>query len=179
MKEILNIRKVCNFYVSTTHLTTMMIPFIHKKMNMDINISTFLQYNLNENIEILLSKLILNDNSREEIRSINWNSTNMYKYSNIEKVLKETIKNAKQIMIIVVGDEKRIDFVNQCIERFFDKNSKKIGNKKITIINCYEVSQFNNDMLEILNNHQYILNTSGEHLIEEYFNGYERKQAID
>lgn len=179
MKEILNIKKVCNFYVSTTHLTTMMVPFIHKKLNMDINISTFLQFNLFENIELLLSRLILNDNSREEIKSINWNSTNMYKYSNIEKNLKETIKNTKQVMIIVVGDEKRINFVNQCIDKFFEKNSKKIGNKKITIINCYEVSQFNNSILEILDKHQYILNTSGEHLIYEYFKGYEEKQAID
>lgn len=179
MKEILNIKKVCNFYVSTTHLTTMMVPFIHKKLNMDINISTFLQFNLYENIELLLSRLILNDNSREEINSINWNSTNMYKYSNIEKILKETIKKDKQVMIIVVGDEKRIDFVNQCIDKFFEKNSKKIVNKKITLINCYEVSQFNNSILEILNKHQYILNTSGEHLIDEYFKGYEEKQAID
>ena len=179
MKEILNIKKVCNFYVSTTHLTTMMVPFIYKKLNMDINISTFLQFNLNENIDLLLSRLILNDNSREEIRNINWNSTNMHKYSDIEKNLKEIIKNVKQVIIIVVGDEKRINFVNQCIEKFFEKNSKKIGNKKISIINCYEVSQFNNGILDILDRHQYILNTSGEYLIEEYFKGYEEKQTID
>ena len=181
MAEYLNIKKVCNFYVSTIHLTTMIIPFIHKKINLDLNIATLLEYNLSENINTLLSKLILNNEEKNKIINIGWKSTNLNKYIEIEKRLKETIKNTKQIIIIVVGDEKRINYANECIEKYLKKHSKKIGNRKITIIDCYEVTEFNNNIIEILNSHEYILNTSGEYKIDEYM-GTEiskRESAID
>ena len=46
---------------------------------------------------------------------------------------------------------------------------------KITIINCYEVMQFNNNVKEILDKHDKILNTSGEMEIEKVFEGYVKK----
>ena len=51
-------------------------------------------------------------------------------------------------------------------------------NQYLTIINCYEVMQFNNNMTQILDQHDKILNTSGERQIEEVFAGYERKIII-
>ena len=40
------------------------------------------------------------------------------------------------------------------------------------LINCYEVSEFNFNMQDILHNHDKILNTSGEKEIHEVFEGY-------
>lgn len=57
------------------------------------------------------------------------------------------------------------------------KSEKKIRKKDIRIINCYEVTEFNNDLNEILENHDKILNTAGLHEIEEMYAGYVRKRA--
>ena len=40
------------------------------------------------------------------------------------------------------------------LNKFLEKYSQKILNKYITIINCYEAMEFNNDVREILDMHQ-------------------------
>ena len=56
-------------------------------------------------------------------------------------------------------------------------NIDKIEGIHINIINCYEVSEFNSNINSILNEHEYIINTSGEYPVEAMFEGH-RKQAI-
>ena len=58
-----------------------------------------------------------------------------------------------------------------------DWKNRKLKRKEIMIINCYEVSEFNQSLQEILDNHDKILNTSGIHEIEEIYAGYIRKRA--
>ena len=48
--------------------------------------------------------------------------------------------------------------------------------KEITLVNCYEITQFNENIREILDIHDKILNTSGEKNIEEVFAGYDSEQ---
>ena len=66
------------------------------------------------------------------------------------------------------------------------KNSTKIiakfiytllKNSSINIINCYEVEDFNNNLKSILEKHDFILNTSGEHEIGEMFAGFNKKNV--
>ena len=57
------------------------------------------------------------------------------------------------------------------------KASRKLKNKSIKIINCYEVTEFNEDLKGILNMHDKILNTSGIHNIEELYSGYIKEEA--
>ena len=45
-------------------------------------------------------------------------------------------------------------------------------NNSIKIINCYSVNDFNENIKEILDNHDTMFNTSGEHKIEDVFKGY-------
>lgn len=49
---------------------------------------------------------------------------------------------------------------------------------KIKVINFYEVLEFNYNITEILDEHDKILNTSGEKEINEVFEGYEKKKII-
>ena len=56
-------------------------------------------------------------------------------------------------------------------------NIDKIEGIHINIINCYEVSEFNSNINSILNEHEYIINTSGEYPVEAMFEGH-RKQAM-
>ena len=61
---------------------------------------------------------------------------------------------------------------NKNIEKFLKDNSKKYKEVNIKIINCFEVSEFNINMPEILHAHDRILNTSGEKEIQDVFEGY-------
>lgn len=61
------------------------------------------------------------------------------------------------------------------IERYFNKyrNNKKY----ITVINCFEVEEFDDDIRDILYEHEYIINTSGINKIEDVFEIYKEKQT--
>ncbi len=55
------------------------------------------------------------------------------------------------------------------VRKFLDKNSKKYEDTTIFIMDFYEVGTFNENITEILNKHEFIFNTSGEHKIEDVF----------
>lgn len=58
-----------------------------------------------------------------------------------------------------------------------EKWVKKSDFKKIKIINFFEVTEFNNNIMEILDAHDRILNTSGEREISEVFEGYAKEKG--
>ena len=68
--------------------------------------------------------------------------------------------------------------VNDCIERYLEKNHKKIEGKNIKIMNFYEVGTFNENIKEILDKHEFVFNTAGEHKINEIFEGYKKSNEI-
>ena len=177
MKEISNVKKVCGFYVSSMHLVTMILPHIKNETNRDVKFETVLEYNLKENVSNVLSNLIINDKEKENILNINWNSNKIQKYSNIEKRLKNVLGNNKEIDILITGSRKYIEEANIIIEKILNKNSNKINEKKITIIDCYEVREFDDNIREILDSHELIINTSGIHKVEDIFEDYKKKKA--
>jgi len=173
MKEFNNVKKVCGFYISNMHLATMILPYTSKQIEEGIKFATLLEYNLKQNIELILSRLTLKEEAKQEIMKINWGN-NPCKYADIEKFLKSEIKKSKEITILISGSENYINNVNENINMFISKNYKKLEGKYIKFINCYEVSEFNNNIKEILDLHDSIINTSGEHKIEEIFEGYSK-----
>lgn len=177
MGGISKVKKVCGFYVSSMHLVTMILPYIKNETNRNVKVETVLEYNLKENVNNVLSNLIINDQEKENILNINWNSSRVQKYFNIEKKLKNIIKNNKEINILVSGNKKYIKEANILIEKFLNKNINKINENKITIINCYEVSDFDDNIREILELHEFIINTAGIHEIGDIFEDYKNKKA--
>ena len=89
-------------------------------------------------------------------------------YISIEKI-GDKLNN--EIVIIVNGNKEYIEATNNNINKVIEKNINKI-NKKIKIVNCYEVTEFNTNIKEILDEHDKILNTSGEKEKGEVFEGY-------
>ena len=170
-----NMKSICGFYVSGVHLITMILPYIRKQIKDKIKTETFFEYNLKENTNTVLKNLIINEEDKEEIININWKSSKLQKYSSIEKKLKNIINNEKEINILISGSQKYINEVNRMLNKFLEKNANKVSHKYITIINCYEVTEFDDNIREILDMHEYILNTSGVHKIEEIFEDYKRK----
>ena len=75
----------------------------------------------------------------------------------------------KENLVIIVGSKEYIKTMNDIIEKY-SKNT--FDGKFITIINCFEATQFNTTIKEILQEHKYILNTSGEKNISDVFEMY-------
>ena len=164
------VEKLCSFYVSDWHLVTMLLPYINKQINEKANILTILENDIEENIKTLIQKLNLKN--EEKILSLNWKKTNGIKYSEIQNKLKELKKGETLNVILINGKKEYIDIVNKNVEKFLSKNKNIYQNINVKIINCFEVSEFNNNIREILNSHDKILNTSGEKEINDVFEGY-------
>ena len=165
--QVNNITKLCSFYISDWHLVTMLLPYINRKVNEQAKIATILEKNIKENITTLIQKLNLKN--KDNILSINWNKTNGENKIKIRKILKNS-KEEKEIIIILNGNKDFIEKENIKIEQYINK--EKITNKKIKIINCYEIIEFNGNVDEILRKNDKILNTSGEKEICEIFENY-------
>ena len=58
-----------------------------------------------------------------------------------------------------------------------EKYKKENKDEEIVLINCFNIVEFNKNIIEILNNTDKILNTSGEHEIEEIFTEYVREKV--
>ena len=117
---------------------------------------------------MLTSRLNIKEEEKEKINKINWKCAKLCRNKKIGKNI--YLNNMKENIIIVCGNKDYIDFANSVIEKL-----KIIQKAQITIINCYEVMQFNNNVKEILDKHDKILNTSGEMEIEKVFEGYVKK----
>lgn len=175
MEKSNSIKKVCGFYVSSIHLVTMLLPYLNKQIEEQIEVIPFLEFDLRKNVETILSKIVLNEENKEQILDINWRNTKIQKFTNIENIIKQKLKNKKEAIILVSGSKKYIKTVNEMIDRCFNKyrNNKKY----ITVINCFEVEEFDDDIREILDEHEYIINTSGINRIKDVFEIYKEKQA--
>ncbi len=164
-----NIERLCSFYVSDWHLVTMLLPYINKQINEKANIITILENDIEENIKTLTKKLNLKN--EKEILKLNWKKKNGIKYSVLQEEIKKMERDTLNV-VFVNGSKSYIDITNKNIEKFLKDNKNKYKEIKIKIINCYEVSEFNINMQEILSMHDKILNTSGEKEICDVFEGY-------
>ena len=193
-KESKKVEKLCSFYVSNWHLVTMLLPYINEKIEKNTKIITILENNIEENIKKLLERLNLKN--KEKILKINWKNFNSKKYEEISEylseqnknieniIIKEENKNSKNVInnsknsegviILVNGTKENIEENNLIIQKWL----KKAKINKAKIINFFEVTEFNNKISEILDNHDKVFNTSGEREISEVFEGYEKEKKV-
>ncbi len=172
-----SIRKTCGFYVSEYHMATMLLPHIVTKIEKGVKIDTILNKNIKRELKELISKLNINDITKAKILNIRWENVEENDFDYIKDYMENIIKNNNDIEIIINGTKKQIDKVNKNIEYWLDMNIEKLEGININIINCYEISEFNSNINNILNEHNNIINTSGEYPVEEMFEGH-RKEAI-
>ena len=164
-------KRMSSFYVNEVHLITMLFPYIEKKIQEESEIYTVLQKSLEKTVGLLLSKLNLKEDLKEKINSIDWNEKNIADYKELEKQM----NNHSKKYIIISGNEKYVREVNKNIKKYKKTNKEE----NLILINCYNIVEFNKNIKEILDNTDKILNTSGEHEIEEIFPEYikEKKKA--
>ena len=152
-----NIKKLCNFYVSDLHLSVMLLPYISKQINEDVEITTIFEKLEKNDMEAILDKI--NVKNKNEILNINWLENNEKIYKKTEDAIKKSIKDNKKVTIIVGGNQNYISKNNSNIMKILNENNKK---ENVKIINCYNIEETGLDMKEIVKSYDGILNTSGE-----------------
>lgn len=167
------LEKICGFYVSNWHLATMLLPYINSKIDNGANVITILENNIVENIKTLVEKLNLKN--EDEILNIRWQNVSSKKYTDIEAILNNEISSNFENIILINGSKDYIEKNNLNIKKWTNKNSTKF----IKIVNLFEVTDFNNNILGILDSHDRVLNTSGEKEITDVFEGYYRSQMLE
>ena len=159
-----NMKKVCSFCVSDLHLVTMLLPYLDKKVKENEKFITILEKDLTQQVKLVLSRLTLNNESKNDLLNISWNSKG-------KKEINKICCNLNKVNIIVNGTKEYIEETNQYLN-----NVVKDVNSEIKVINCYDITQLDDDIKEILKTHDIILNTSGEKEISEVFEGYEKRK---
>lgn len=157
VNENKHITKVCSFYVSDWHLITMLLPNINKKINERNKITTILEEDAQEKVEILLNKLKIENANK--IMNIDWRKKNI---NNIKIEDLKLADTGEENEIIVAGENSFINKVNELIEDF-----AKTFKGKIRIVNCFQAEK-ELDIRNILNNHRAVLNTAGERTTTEF-----------
>lgn len=153
-----NIKKLCNFYVSDVHLSVMLLPYLSKQINEDVEITTIFEKLEKENVETILDKL--NVKNKEKILNINWFNSNKDTYEKIENTIDKNIKENKKVTIIIGGNRNYILENNKNIINYIEEKNMNLEN--IKIINCYNVEEIGTNMKSIVKEYDGILNTSGE-----------------
>ena len=135
-----NIEKMCSFYVSEYHLEMILVPFINKKIEEKENVIINTEYNLEDSLEVLLSKMNLKKENKEKILNLGWNVDS-------DKEIKDKSN------VIIIGNKNYIDNVNGKILQ------KDIDN--VNIVDCYNIEEMKNDISNVVNNYDCNLNTTG------------------
>ena len=162
MKENMLLKKTCSIYASDLHFATMLFPFIHKELENNTTIRTILEKDEQENIEKILENIGLNSNIKNEIRKIDWNTTNINKIKDNFTLLEKDIKENKNVDIIVLGRNIFIQKVNKAIDLWVKNNMEMLekANQILNIINCFSFEE-NKQIETIMDSHEYILKTAG------------------
>lgn len=169
-----DIKRVCSFCVSDLHLITMLLPHLNKKIKAEEKVITILERDLEEQINLVLSRLTLNEEEKLNLRNINWNKKAIYNFEIIKEEINKICFVSKNVNIIVNGSKEYIEAVNKRLNEMLS-NSKLQG--EIKVINCYDITKLDEDIKDILKTHDTILNTSGEKEISEVFEGYEKQKG--
>ena len=136
--------KKCLFCVSDYHLEMILLPYIIDNKDKYINI-VFTETNLENSIDILLTKVNFKKEDKEIIEMMNWNCDDDLKFNQIEK------SEEKNFNIIINGSLNYINLITKKLE--------EITNKYIEIVHCFHIGDLDVDITEISKKYNVILNT--------------------
>ena len=162
-------KRMSSFYVNEVHLITMLLPYMERKLKEEDDIYTILQNSLEKTVQLLLSRINLKEELKNKIIKIDWKGKTIKDCKNLTKQMN---KHSRKY-IIINGNEKYVREINKQMEKYKKENK----DEEIVLINCFNIVEFNKNIIEILNNTDKILNTSGEHEIEGIFPEYVREKV--
>lgn len=151
----MNNEKICSFYVSSSHLLTIILPYINEEIEAGKDVITILQNDLEETVEQYLNNVKNLNIDYEKIRKISW-----------KKTKKNMIKIYNEKTILIIGDEQYIEEMNEKLSEKSEKNE---------VINCYKITKIKR-IDEVLSRHDKILNTSGKN--EKFSHNAQKRKTI-
>lgn len=162
MKSNMLLRKICGIYTSDLHFAMLIFPFIRKELENDTTIITVFEKNEEENIDKIIENIGLNSKTKEKMKQIDWNSSNIQKIKSNFNLMEETVKQNKKIDVIVCGRNVFIQKVNQVMDLWVKNNINILekSTKGIDVINCFSF-EANKKIEKMLDMHDYLLKTEG------------------
>ena len=133
------IEKVYSSYVSEYHLEMILVPFINSKIEEKENVVIETEYDMNETLNTLLSKLNLKEENKEKILRLGWNKK------------ENNIKSKDNVIRI-----RNKDYIENTNRRIMQKNIEDL-----TIVDCYKFEDICNNMSEVADKYDFNLNTNG------------------
>lgn len=152
----MNNQKICSFYISEFHLLTIVLPYINEKILEEKEVAIILQNDISKNVETYLKNVKNLKLEDEKIINIGWN-----------KSQKENIQDIENKDVIVIGDKKYIDMVNESIDRF---NIPEI-------LNCYKVNDIDR-IDKVLESHNKVLSTTGKRDVKNFSQNAQKRKTI-
>lgn len=142
-KELNNIEKCC-IYANDFHLEMVLLPFIKENLE-KTKFVILTENNLEDSVKILLDKVNINKEIKNDIFGINWKNNNAEKIEN----LKNSIFYFENITVIIKGSNNFINEISKIVDEF--------NEDCLDIIKCYSVEQLNGSDINL--NNCDILNT--------------------
>lgn len=144
----MKIERLCSFYASKYHLCLILLEYLKEKCNKKIQVITFMQEDINREINELNKKYKFN---------IDMNKISFEKINNIYQKEPEITKD---MIFIVQGNLCFMEEANEYINDLLCKNCT------VKIINCYEFEKRKDIMAELMSEADKILYTTGEKVID-------------
>lgn len=151
----MNKKRLCCFYVNDIHLITMLLPYINERINESTKVITILETDMSRGAKKVIKGI--QGRKSEDLLKISWKNKSLSYLSEAD---------IKDKILIISGKDEFLNEANKIIE-----NRKE----NCTILNCYEIMQGSSNLQKILDEHDKVVNTSGEKYPEEVFTGYTQK----
>ena len=145
----MKVERLCNFYASKYHLSMILLEYLKEKNNRKMNVITFFQDEIEDEINVLVDKYKYNG---DNIKNINFKVT--------ENIYDKDINKTKNNIFIIEGN---LDYINEANEYILE-NLPKLSKAKI--VNCYNFAHQKLYMKELIEKSDKILFTSGEKIID-------------
>lgn len=153
-KNQLTKEKSCIFYSGDYHFEMISLPYISKKIDDNKEIVILNENNLEDTINILISRINLNNYKKDKLLHLDWSNNIKNKLNTIKNISNES----KETIVFIKGS---IEFIENQNKKILEINNQQ----KVTVIDCYEIQDVMNNLDSIMNKYSKVINTVGEKLI--------------
>ncbi len=138
---------LCIFYASKYHLSLVLLEYLSKKNIKKYAVHTFLENEIEDEVNVLLKK-----------NKLNIESTNIINFKKTNININEKIEVEANMIFIIEGSTNYMREVNEHVKRIIIDNNLK----DVKIINCFDFDKQMKYAKQILKCNQKILFTTGE-----------------
>lgn len=149
-QENKNQKRICSFFASDYHFEMISLPFIEKELEDEKKIIVFTENNLNNTIEKVLKNINLKEEKKNKIKQLDWKSETNFKLQELKNC-----EDNQEMVVFIKGGESYIQSMNK-------KLNEIVSDKKVKIIDCYDINQMNVDLTDVAQNYSEVLNTMGK-----------------